>query len=608
MEDHIPSLDASVLSEDHAVTIEPFLADSIDILKGPASLSYGSGAIGGVVDVHTGRIPEVLPEQPFSGQLEGRFDDVSDQRTGAARFDGAAGPVAWHMDAFSRRLKDYDIPGYAESSALRRLEEDFAHHDEDEAGVDAAEAEAEHEDEGEARGTLPNSDVETTGGAFGLSFVGDRGFVGMAVSRYESEYGLPGGSHGHHDEDHEELGAADVHEAEGHDDSVRVDLDQTRWDFAAGLKDPLPHFTDLNVRVGVNDYGHKELEGPGAIGSRYDVEAWEGRIEAIHLPVAGWRGVVGLQLGHEDFSATGAEVFAPPAETDTVALFVVEEREFDAFTLQGGARVENASVDAEGWSSESFDTVGVSGGVVIPFAGDWELGLIADLAQRAPVAAELYSDGPHLSTQSFEIGDPDLDIEQAANLAATLRYRAERIEGSATLYVTRFQDFVFQADTGDFEDDLPVRVWTQADADFRGLDLEGRYKVLVDAPVALDARIFYDFVDAELDISGNDRLPRLPPDRAGLGLEARWQWLTANIDYLHAMEQDDIAEFELETPSYDDLRMQLSGRFDLGGSELTLFVQGRNLTDDEQRNHVSFIKDYAPLPGRSVLAGMRLAF
>jgi iron complex outermembrane receptor protein len=423
----------------------------------------------------------------------------------------------------------------------------------------------------------------------------------VAVSTYESEYGLPGGSHAH---EHEEEGEP---EPEGADD-VRLDLDQTRWDLAAGLRDPFPYFTEFDVRVGVNDYEHKELEGAGGVGSVYQVEAWESRVEARHVPLAGWAGVVGIQFGGEDFSATGEEVFTPPAETATAALFVVEERDFDGFTLQGGARVERVEIDPEDRGSDRFDAFSLSLGAVVPLGSGWELGLVADLAERPPVAAELYSDGPHLATQSYEIGDPGLDNERAANLAATLRYTTERLDASATLYTTTFADFIYQADTGAVQDELPVRVWTQDDADFRGLDLEARYALVVDGPVAVDGRVFYDLVRAELDVDGNDNLPRLPPDRAGVGLESRWQWLTVNLDYLHAMDMDDTAAFELETPGYDDLRLQLSGRFEVGGSELTVFVQGRNLTDDEQRNHVSFLKDYAPLPGRSVLGGVRLSF
>jgi iron complex outermembrane receptor protein len=611
MEDHIPSLDASTLSEDHAVTIEPFLADSIDILKGPATLIYGSGAIGGVVDVHTGRIPQVLPAQYFSGDVEARIDDVADQRTGAARFDGAAGQIAWHVDMFSRRLKDYDIPGYAQSAALRRLDDDHdGDHDDDH--------DDDHEDHNEAvRGTLPNSDLRTTGGALGMSYIGDRGFIGMAVSRYESKYGLPGGTHAHHHDDHDHdhhddddhgLDHHGHHDHDDEDDDVRLELKQTRWDLAAGLQDPFVNFTELKVRIGYNDYEHRELESRDEIASRYEVRAWEGRIEALHAPVGGWQGVLGLQVSREDFESSGEEAFAPPSDTDAIALFIVEERPFEGFTLQAGARYEHTEVDAGSVGSESFDTLSASVGAVVPLAEGFELGLIADLAQRAPVAAELYSDGPHLATQAYEIGDPDLDIEQAANLSATLRYGSARLDGSATLYFTRFKAFIFQADTGAEEDGLPVRIWAQEDADFRGVDLEARYRLLVDGPVSLEGRVFYDLVRAELDVTGNDRIPRLPPDRAGIGFESRWQWLTANVDYLRVFEQSRTAAFERDSDAYDDLRVQLSGRFDLAGAALTVFLQGRNLTDDEQRNHVSSIKDYAPLAGRTVLAGMRLSF
>lgn len=599
MEDHIASLDASIVSDDHAVTIEPFLADSIDILKGPASLIYGSGAIGGIVDVHTGRVPLVLPDQPFSGLVEGRFDDVADQRTGVARLDGSVGPVAWHADGFSRRLKDYDIPGFAESRALRALEDDDDH-DEDH----------DHEHGDEARGTLPNSDLDSQGAALGLSLIGEQGFIGLSFSGLDSDYGLPGGTHAHA---HEEEDEHEEHEGHGEEhgeeeESVRLDLKQRRWDLAAGLKDPFPNFSELNVRIGRNDYEHRELEGPGEVGTLYEVKAWEARFDAVHVPLAGWRGVIGLQFGQEDFSSAGEEAYAPPSDTETFAVFVVEERPFERFTLQGGARFEHVRIEARDQRSRSFDAYSVSAGAIVPLSGQWELGLIADIAQRAPVAAELYSDGPHLATQSFEIGDPELDVEQATNLAATLRYTAGRADGSATLFFSRFGDFIYQAETGLEEDGLPVRVWSQDDADFWGIELEGRVRLVVDGPVAVDARFMYDRVRAEVDVSGNDRLPRMPPDRVGAGLEAKWQWLTAGVEYLRAMKQDETAEFELPTPAYDDLRAEIAGRFDFEASSLTVFLQGRNLTDDDQRNHVSFLKDYAPLPGRTVLAGMRLAF
>jgi iron complex outermembrane receptor protein len=598
MEDHIPSLDASVLSDDHAVTIDPSLADSIDILKGPAALIYGSGAIGGVVDVHSGRVPATRTDEPFSGRIGARLDDASDQRSGAARFDGMVGALAWHADGFRRVQEDYDIPGYAESAALRRSEAD-------EAGDEDAPP--------EARGTLPNSDVDAEGAGFGVSWVGDTGYVGIARSGIDMAYGLPGGhGHHHHDEPEAQIGddpllLAEAGEAEG-EDGVRLDLHQRRWDVAAGLQEPLTGWREVSLRVGVNDYEHSEIEAPGEVGTRYSVEAWETRLQAEHAPWAGWQGVVGLQVGHEDFVAVGEEAYLPAHESATQAVFVVEERALGDLTVQAGARLEQVSHDADGVSDEQFTVGSLSGGVLLPFATDWELGVVIDLAQRAPAAAELYSNGPHLATGAFEVGDPGLDIESSNNLAGTLRYRAGRAQVEATLYANRFQDFIYQADTGLEADELPIRVWSQADALFHGLDLEARYALMVDGPVLLDLRFTYDFVNATLDLDDEDQVPRLPPDRLGIGLELRSGVLGASIDYLRAMDQDQAAALETETPGYDDLRAEISGTFELGSTTAVMYLQGRNLTDDDQRNHVSFIKEFAPLPGRTIVGGVRLEF
>jgi iron complex outermembrane recepter protein len=206
------------------------------------------------------------------------------------------------------------------------------------------------------------------------------------------------------------------------------------------------------------------------------------------------------------------------------------------------------------------------------------------------------------------VGDPGLDPERALHLAGTVDYAGDRMSASATLYATRFRDFIYQAETGLEDDGLPVRVWTQDDADFWGLDLDARFRVLTDGPLALDARAFYDRVRAELDVSGNDQLPRLPPDRVGAGLVARWQRLTAHVDYLRVMNQNDTAEFELPTRGYHDLRAGLAAQFGGPDSAITVFVEGRNLTDAEQRNHVSYLKDFAPLPGRTLIGGVRATF
>ena len=274
MEEQIDTLDVSVTSGDHAVTVDPFVAERVEILKGSATLLYGSGAIGGVVDVQTGRIPQEVPER-IHGALDLRGADNGDGRNAALRLDGGGGNVAWHVDAFAREAEDYDIPGFAESAALRAEEEEEEHHDEDDHDDDH-EHEDDHEDEDhedehdehEVSGHLPGSGVEVQGGSVGFSLVGDRGFVGIAVSRLDSEYGIPGHSHahghddehGHHDDEHADHDDEDEHhddEDEHHDDEDEhedegtpvVILEQTRIDLEAGMADPFGGFENLNLRL-----------------------------------------------------------------------------------------------------------------------------------------------------------------------------------------------------------------------------------------------------------------------------------------------------------------------------------------------------------------------
>ncbi|MGA1674987.1 MAG: TonB-dependent receptor [Pseudomonadales bacterium] len=601
MEDHIASLDASVLSDDHAVTIDPALADSIEILKGPSTLLYGSGAIGGVVDVHSGRVPKALPEVPFSGRFDTRFDDVADQRSGSLRVDGRVGSFAWHADGFRRLLDAYEIPGYAESAALRRAE------------AEDAESHSEEAPE-EARGELPNSDLDTEGGAFGLSFVGARAYVGISRSAFDAEYGLPGG-HGHehgeleHDDGSAALAGADLFsDAITEADGVRLDLRQRRWDLAAGATEPAPGWNKIELRLGINDYEHSEIEAPGEVGTRYSVKAWETRLEAEHERVAGWHGVMGLQFGEEDFVSVGEEAYAPPYETRTGAIFLIEERTVGLLTLQAGARIERIDHETDLFGGEDFSAASLSLGLILPLPAGWELGLAADFAERAPTAAELYSQGPHLATGAFEVGNAKLNVESSNSLAATLRYAPDRLALEATLYVNQFRDFIYLADTGVAEDDLPVRVWSQSDAQFQGLDLEARYALADTGSTAVDVRAFFDRVRAEIDANDDDAVPRLPGDRYGVGLEARRGQFITNLDYVRVMKRDSIASFETETAAYNDLRARVAATYGLGGSTVTLYVEGRNLTDDEQRNHVSFLKDLAPLPGRAIVAGLRLEF
>jgi len=591
-EDRIDSLDVAVTSTDHPVTVEPFIADQITVLKGASTLLYGSGSIGGVVDTQTGRIPTKLNEDAFSGRAEFRASDNGDGRVGALRLDGNAGnAIAWHVDAFSKDGDDYDIPGFVKSEALRNQL--------------AAAGESEEE---EPFGVLEGSRLDLQGAAAGISWVGERGHLGISISTSEGVFGLVGAG----EEEEEEEGEADeleeFLELEEEGPGI-IDFDQTRVDLSAELLNPFSGIESISFRLGVNDYQHFEIEGSGEVGSQFDNEAWEARLHATHTPIAGFSGVLGLQLGDRDFSAVGEEAFVPPAETETAGLYWVGEREFDGFSLELGARVEeieNRSVDSG--VERDFSTFSTSFGIVLPTSDINRFGVLLDYSERAPSIEELFSNGPHLATQSFEVGDINLDEEKGVQLSVSWAYETDLFDAHATLYYNDFDDFIFQANTGDIEDGLPVLVYQQEDAEFVGLDLEFGLHLVEVAGGDLDLRATFDTVSAEVNFQANDNLPRIPATRIGADLVWKNKGWRAKLGFANTSSQTDTAAFELPTDSFNDLTAKVEYTFDWNGSQVSAFVSGKNLTDDEQRAHTSFVKDFAPAAGRTFEAGVRVNF
>ena len=618
MEEQIDTLDVSVSSGDHAVTVDPLIAERVEVLKGSATLLYGSGAIGGVVDVHTGRIPHEVPER-IEGAIDLRGSDNGDGGNGSFRLDGGGGKVAWHVDAFARESDDYDIPGFAESAALHAQEEEEEHHDEEGHDDDHDHEEGDHheeeEHEEEVSGYLPGSGLEVRGGSAGFSVVGERGFIGLAVSVLESEYGIPGHSHAHGHHDDEEHHEEEEHHDDDHEDEELhagegtpvVVLDQTRIDLEAGLANPLGGFESLNLRLGINDYEHLENEA-GEVGTAFANSAWEARAELSHNPIGAWRGALGVQLGNREFSVVGEEAFTPPVDTSSFGLFWVGERPLGELGLEAGLRYDRVEHTPAHGQSRDFSGASASLGLIVPLGDVWEATLLADYSSRAPVGEELFSDSPHPGTGVFEIGNPELDREQARNLAATLNGDGDRWSVQGTFYYTHFPDFIYQAATGEEREGFNVRRYSQADAIFAGFEVEGRVTLVEWTAGTLDLAAFYDTVSPEIDVSGNDNLPLIPPDRAGVSLEFTSDRLRANLDYVRASEQDEVAEFELPSEGYDDLRARIAWRFRPGDTTVDVFLAGRNLTDDEQRLHTSVVKDLAPQPGRTIEAGLRVRF
>lgn len=618
MEERIDTLDVSVSSGDHAVTVDPYIVERVEILKGSSTLLYGSGAIGGVVDVQTDRIPHEVPEG-----LEGSFglqgSDNGDGRNASLRLDGGGGNIAWHLDAFTRESDDYDIPGFAESAALHALEEEHNDHDEDEHEHEEEDHEDEHHDEEghdeEAFGHLVGSGVEVQGGSAGFSFVGDFGFAGFSVSSLDSTYGIPGHSHDHghdehgDDEDEEEEHHDDEEEHHGHEDEIPpvVDLEQTRIDLEAGLINPFAGFENLNFRLGINDYQHAENEA-GEVGTLFTNEAWESRTELTHASVGGWGGAFGIQLGNREFSVAGEEAFTPPVDTSTSGLFWVGERSLGEFDLEAGMRYDRVAHDPAQGQSRTFNGVSASLGLIVPLNERWQGTLLTDFSSRAPVGEELYSDSPHPGTGVFEEGDPGLDHEKARSLSSTLSGGSEDWSLVGTFYYTAFSGFIYQAATGEEREGFALRRYSQSDATFPGFEVEGRVTVAKWAEARLDIGAFYDMVAPSIDVVDNENLPLIPPDRVGVSLEFTNDRLQINVDYVRASEQDDVAEFELPSESYDDLRARIAWSFNPGDTVVDIFLAGRNLTDDEQRLHTSVVKDMVPQPGRTIETGVRMRF
>lgn len=612
MEDRIDAMDASSIGADHAATVEPFLANSIEVLKGASTLLYGVGSIGGVVDVHTGRIPHSVPDA-LSGKVQLRATDNGNGNgsNGSLRLDGGAGSFAWHIDAFRRSADDYEIPGFAESARLHAAEE--AEEEEE----DHDEHEDEHEEE--RAGILAGSRSDASGGAFGASWVGESGFVGFSLSRLRYDYGLPGG-HAHHededhDDDHDEEGHHDEDEDEHHDEDehgaeeglVMLDLDQTRLDFEAGFDIDWMQFSSLNVRVGMNDYEHMEIEPNGEIATTFANDAFEARIELSDIDGDNGDNVFGAQFSSRAFSALGEEAFVPPVDSTEIGMFWLGERSFDGFDVEAGARIGRAAYEPSTGSDANFTVLSGSLGLVMPL-GDTRISLHGDYSRRAPALEELYSDGPHLAAQTVQIGDPGLDEESALSLSATVDWNQDALRFAATAYAVAFQDHIYLGPTGEMDHGLPVLRYEQADAFFRGFDVEAGLRLADLAIGTLELTALFDTVHAALDVDGNDALPRIPQSRVGLGLDFAAQRFQASLDWLRVFEQDDATDFELPTDSYTDLRAHIAADFLLGGSEARVFLQGRNLTDDEQRLHTSFIKDRAPQPGRTIELGFRLDF
>jgi iron complex outermembrane receptor protein len=576
LENGVGTLDISSVSPDHAVTVESTLVDRIEVVRGPASLLYGTSAVGGVVNVFDNRIAEKMIDKPIAGTAELRGESVDRTRAGVISLDAPAGPLIFHFDGFKRVSDDYDIPGFARTAELRGSQE------------------IEYE---EPKGKVPFSDTDTSNLTFGTSYImddksapgGAKGFIGAAVSEFNSDYGVPNG-----------------------EPDIIVDARRRRVDVRAGVRETGGFIESAVTRMGIVDYDHTEFEGAEA-GTRFRQNGFDGRIDINHREVSAIRGAWGLQLQDSSFEAIGEEAFQPPTDTTTYSVFALEELLVsDTVTLQLGGRYDWNSAKSDGFMEDRSDAATVdlntfsqSGGVVWDFIPDYALALSVAHTERAPTGQELFANGPHVATGAFEVGDANLGIERSLGTDLTLRKKEGRFRGSFGVFYNRFWDYISLNPTGEEDDNLPVYAFKAVDADFYGFESQVAM-FLVDQPgqeVSFD--IQPDYVWSEERESG-DSLPRMTPFRLKFGgTYYNRDLLRARVELQRVFAQNRTADFETATDGYTMLNLYLSKEL---SESLEVFVRGSNLLSEKARNHVSFIKDLAPLPGASAMAGFRVRF
>lgn len=583
--DGIGSLDVSNTSVDHAVAINPLTADRIEVLRGPAALLFGSAAIGGVVNVIDARIPRRIPDEAVHADALLTYGSAANERSGNVRVDvPVGGGFVGHFDANYTKTDDLRIGGFVLSPRLRA--QALASPD---AGVRALAG---------LEGILPNTASETSDIAAGLAWIGGATNIGFSVNQYDSLYGVP-----------VRFSLDPAVEAE----APRIDIHQRRADGRAEFGIGSGFLESIRLRGGYSNYRHNELEQGGAIGTTFLSEGAEGRLEFVQRRRGGFGGGFGAQYFVRDVSIVGDEKFLPPNSTRQLGLFALESVDFGAFRAEVGARYEHQETEADADPdignpalSRQFDVFSGSAGASYGLAQGLRVGLNLSRTARAPSAEELFANGPHAGTQAFEIGDPDLEPERSWGAEGTLKLDRDGYSLGLAVYQSWFDNYIYEARTGAIQDDLPVFEIRQGDASYFGVELEGSARVATLGSYALNVDAVADYVEATID--GVGPAPRIPPLRILGGVELQSQRLTGRLEAEHVFAQDRTAANETPTDAFTLVNASVNWHPILERPDISLTLAVNNIFDVDARRHASFLKDFAPLPGRDVRATVHVSF
>lgn len=572
----VGALDASSLSYDHAVPLDPVNVDRIEIVRGPAALLYGGSAIGGVVNTLDNRIP-VESIEGIHGSGELRYGGADTTRSSAGKLEAGNGQFALHIDANARNFNDLRIPGYARTSDQRTREEG--------------------DDE---KHRLGNSDGRQDGGAVGGSYTWDDGYAGVSYSNYDSNYGSPA------------------------EQDVRIRMEQDHYAFASEIRNLSGPFISVKLDAGYTDYKHMEIED-GEIGTTFKNKGYETRVEARHQPIGPLNGVVGAQVTRGEFSALGDEAFVPQTDTNAGALFILEElQSSDRLMLSLGGRLEHTTVDPDAKGnmrfnsadrSSSFTTGSLSSGVVYTLTPVWSLAATLGYTERAPTFYELYANGAHVATGTYEVGDVDLSKEKAVSSDLALRFDNGAHKGSVGVFYSHFSNYIGLLSSGrslndegeEDADGIPEFTYSGVRARFAGFEAQDHWKLAETRYGNIALELSGDYTRAK-NLDTGEALPRIAPLRLNSGLLWELDKWQARVDVEHASSQHNVPDNESGTDGYTTLGASAGYKFDLGGSQWLAFVNGENLTNQTVRYASSILRDIAPAQGRSVEVGLRTNF
>jgi iron complex outermembrane receptor protein len=578
----IGSNDVSAISPDHATSVEPLLAERIEVLRGPATLLYGSGAMGGVVNVIDNRIPGQRFDKLVGAALEQRFDSTSDETSTTMKVEGGQGNLAYHLDGFYRHRNNLDIGGR---------------------GIDTAKVaitDPSLEVVDNPNGYLNNTGAEAISGSAGLSWIDDFGFAGASINNINNNYGIAPDGTG--------------------EETVRIAMRQSKYDFKSELNNPFKFAKSIKTRLGYTDYEHTEIAN-GEPGAFFTNQSYEGRLEMNHQDIGPLRGVVGFQAQASDFNAieklTGDSI-VPRSDITSYGVFGVESFDIGPVIYQLGTRVEQTDIRPDGMSGLSYTPVSASASALWKLDNRNSLNLAITRSSRAPQVQELLANGFHDATRSFEIGSLGLKEETSYNLDLGYRFKTDWLRAEFDLFHNWASDYIYQQRSGDYVDTdgtdacapnctIPVVISGQNDAIFKGYEAKLIAPLMENHYGLVELTLFSDYTRGQF-VNGGD-VPRMPPLRYGFQLDYNQDKLSSYLRLTRADDQPHAGDFETSTAGYFLLNVgvnyQLKAYQD---AKFMVFAKGNNLLNENIRNSTSYLRNFAPEAGRGAEVGFRVSY